>query len=215
MRSSATNRLKDARGQRMTALEPGHSRTVPHYGERSTRSGPPRPVHEIGSACAGATRSRLHACDAWAVRCEDKVGILFLRHHRTQADGSGGWRNESPLQRHWPTACRCRCGCSNEPPCPFVTALSVEFFWAVTKHEALTGAAARMACAGAGPDAPDERSWRWLEMNARRVSRGGPLIGLGGSSPRRDRTPRDSNWPARELLQSERCAAAPPRTWRG
>ena len=215
--------LKDARGQRMTALEPNHEQDwFRIYGEVA-RSGRPAQF-EMEARALG----RSFAVDAVRVGRpgEDKVGILFFditARKQMEVELGESEARFSALADGLPMPVWVL---DERGHARFVNSAFSEFFggdetrvpedvWrglvhpddaSVFEYELQEALKAQRSMHALVRARRADGQWRWLEMNARpRFSRMGRFIGLAGSSP--DVTERREIELAREeLLQSERAA---------
>lgn len=215
--------LKDARGQRMTALEPGHEEDwFRIYGEVA-RSGRPAQF-EMEARALG----RSFSVDAVRVGRpgEDKVGILFFditARKQMEVELGESEARFSALADGLPMPVWVL---DERGHARFVNSAFSEFFggdetrvpedvWrglvhpddaSVFEYELQEALKAQRSMHALVRARRADGDWRWLEMNARpRFSRMGRFIGLAGSSP--DVTERREIELAREeLLQSERAA---------
>ncbi|CAQ44158.1 putative sensor histidine kinase/response regulator fusion protein [Stenotrophomonas maltophilia K279a] len=215
--------LKDARGQRMSALEPNHEEDwFRIYGEVA-RSGRPAQF-EMEARALG----RSFAVDAVRVGRpgEDKVGILFFditARKQMEVELGESEARFSALADGLPMPVWVL---DERGHARFVNSAFSEFFggdetrvpedvWrglvhpddaSVFEYELQEALKAQRSMHALVRARRADGQWRWLEMNARpRFSRMGRFIGLAGSSP--DVTERREIELAREeLLQSERAA---------
>ncbi|PJL43411.1 hybrid sensor histidine kinase/response regulator [Stenotrophomonas maltophilia] len=215
--------LKDARGQRMSALEPHHEEDwFRIYGEVA-RSGRPAQF-EMEARALG----RSFAVDAVRVGRpgEDKVGILFFditARKQMEVELGESEARFSALADGLPMPVWVL---DERGHARFVNSAFSEFFggdetrvpedvWrglvhpddaSVFEYELQEALKAQRSMHALVRARRADGQWRWLEMNARpRFSRMGRFIGLAGSSP--DVTERREIELAREeLLQSERAA---------